>query len=484
MGVCSSGNDAPLANSFVRGSGSASESRPNFITAGGLRKGKWTPEEEDYVAALIEHFESGLLNLVEGTTLRIFLAEKLNCDPMRITKKFTGQDCLGKRVYAAQGPQPRVPLTPAELAVVHKKLERAERRFQTRLEHFDDAEACMLDFDARFAPGNFVVSSPAIDALIMQSRGGKWGRLGEADLAAAASPLPLLLAQQRPAHPAQRPPPAQNLMHPPAPVQRSSSVASDEVASNHPAEAAPTVAESAPEALTAPASGADPLRGSAVAAPAELKPPKHPGFPPQDGYLRAPSPGPAAAAAAPLGEAAAAVEAASPASEPSAAPRPEGPAGYGDYVAAEDPEPSTAEAGKHAAAAASSPAVAQSNADKSSEMDEKENVGGRSPYGPERGASGGASASVTTLRAEGAGLLLGFAQSMSRKSRSWENLPAALDDHRAAAHDKGAEPSSKPAAALMTRKRSSTDVRAAAVEAHEAHKRPAKHDVVIQGDNA
>ncbi len=64
----------------------------------GLRKGKWTLEEEEYASALIENFVSGRLQLAEGTTLRVYLAEKLNCDPMRITKKFTGNDCLGKRV--------------------------------------------------------------------------------------------------------------------------------------------------------------------------------------------------------------------------------------------------------------------------------------------------------------------------------------------------------------------------------------------------
>lgn len=62
------------------------------------RKGKWTLEEEDYVSALISQFDSGCIDIPEGTTLRAYLAEKLNCDPMRITKKFTGQDCLGKRV--------------------------------------------------------------------------------------------------------------------------------------------------------------------------------------------------------------------------------------------------------------------------------------------------------------------------------------------------------------------------------------------------
>lgn len=48
-------------------------------------------EEEEYTAGIINHFTKGLLKLPEGTTLRAYLAEKLNCDPMRITKKFTGK---------------------------------------------------------------------------------------------------------------------------------------------------------------------------------------------------------------------------------------------------------------------------------------------------------------------------------------------------------------------------------------------------------
>ena len=39
----------------------------------------------------------------DGATLRSYLAEKLNCDPMRITKKFTGDLAIGKRVFALRG---------------------------------------------------------------------------------------------------------------------------------------------------------------------------------------------------------------------------------------------------------------------------------------------------------------------------------------------------------------------------------------------
>ncbi len=64
-----------------------------------LRRGKWTLEEETYVARIIQDFNSGFLNAPAGTTLRSYLSEKLQCDPMRITKKFTGDSCIGKRVF-------------------------------------------------------------------------------------------------------------------------------------------------------------------------------------------------------------------------------------------------------------------------------------------------------------------------------------------------------------------------------------------------
>lgn len=68
-----------------------------------LRRGKWTQEEEEYANAVVREFNSGFLDAQAGTTLRIYLSEKLQCDPMRITKKFTGNDSIGKRVFQPCG---------------------------------------------------------------------------------------------------------------------------------------------------------------------------------------------------------------------------------------------------------------------------------------------------------------------------------------------------------------------------------------------
>ena len=67
-----------------------------------LRRGKWTAEEEAYVERVIRDFNGGLLDAAPGTTLRSYLSAKLNCDPMRISKKFVGTNCIGKQVFRRQ----------------------------------------------------------------------------------------------------------------------------------------------------------------------------------------------------------------------------------------------------------------------------------------------------------------------------------------------------------------------------------------------
>jgi hypothetical protein len=63
------------------------------------RRGKWGSEEWAYAQRLVQDFQAGLLPLENGTSLRTLLATALNCDPMRISKKFVGRDCIGKQLY-------------------------------------------------------------------------------------------------------------------------------------------------------------------------------------------------------------------------------------------------------------------------------------------------------------------------------------------------------------------------------------------------
>lgn len=64
------------------------------------RYGKWTDEEECFAVELIKNFKIGKLQDCEiGCMLRSYLARKLLCSPMRISKKFCGSNQLGKQVY-------------------------------------------------------------------------------------------------------------------------------------------------------------------------------------------------------------------------------------------------------------------------------------------------------------------------------------------------------------------------------------------------
>ena len=66
-----------------------------------LRTGKWTPEEEEYAKKVIADFHAGVLRAPPATRLRKYLSEKLNCDPMRISKKFEGELAAGNHNFQA-----------------------------------------------------------------------------------------------------------------------------------------------------------------------------------------------------------------------------------------------------------------------------------------------------------------------------------------------------------------------------------------------
>jgi len=97
-----------------------------------LRRGKWTAEEEAYANRLIQEFKAGLLPLTDGTTLRTFLSKLLNCDPMRISKKFVGSNCIGKQVFRRRTADINR-LTPGQIQQSRNELSELERRFLERV---------------------------------------------------------------------------------------------------------------------------------------------------------------------------------------------------------------------------------------------------------------------------------------------------------------------------------------------------------------
>lgn len=50
-------------------------------------------------ARIIIEFDAGLLDEEPGTGLRQLLAYKLNCEGMRVSKKFCGEASVGKRAF-------------------------------------------------------------------------------------------------------------------------------------------------------------------------------------------------------------------------------------------------------------------------------------------------------------------------------------------------------------------------------------------------
>lgn len=72
----------------------------HFPTEVNRRLGQWTREEEAYAEKVAELFKTGRVpNCPEGTTMRALLADLLNCAPMRVSKKFSGERAIGKCSY-------------------------------------------------------------------------------------------------------------------------------------------------------------------------------------------------------------------------------------------------------------------------------------------------------------------------------------------------------------------------------------------------
>jgi hypothetical protein len=134
-----------------------------------LRRGKWTSEEEAYANRLIQEFKAGLLPLTDGTTLRTFLSKLLNCDPMRISKKFVGSNCIGKQVFRRRTADLNR-LTPEQIQKSRVELSELERRFLERVAQTNRVKSNGVGGANGGPAGNGVASSnPAGGAAIPSS---------------------------------------------------------------------------------------------------------------------------------------------------------------------------------------------------------------------------------------------------------------------------------------------------------------------------
>ena len=84
-----------------------------------------------FVGTLISPFHQNICNFSNThSTLRAYLSDKLHCDPMRITKKFTGSSCIGKRVFH---PAVRCAENAAAIDSAQEELVSLEKRWRKRL---------------------------------------------------------------------------------------------------------------------------------------------------------------------------------------------------------------------------------------------------------------------------------------------------------------------------------------------------------------
>ena len=108
------------------------------------RKGKWSDEEQHYALAIIKFFQDGVLAIAAGSTLRSFLAEKLHCDPMRVSKKLSGTHFAGIEIPKKMGKRTYVPtktiLSASEKNEIYAELTALEAAFVRRIEEDERLE--------------------------------------------------------------------------------------------------------------------------------------------------------------------------------------------------------------------------------------------------------------------------------------------------------------------------------------------------------
>ncbi|GMH93022.1 hypothetical protein TL16_g12513 [Triparma laevis f. inornata] len=97
-----------------------SKIKPNVVTMTPASLATTSPQ---YVEKIIICFTKGTLDAPSGVTLRSYLSEKLNCDPMRISKKLQkGATTIGRRPY----PHQYTPINSNNLSEAEVRMDRIE----------------------------------------------------------------------------------------------------------------------------------------------------------------------------------------------------------------------------------------------------------------------------------------------------------------------------------------------------------------------
>ena len=136
------------------------------------RTGKWTREEEMYAYALVDHFQNGTLSDCDnGDTLRAYVSRKIQCLPMRVSKKFAGL-CIGKNIFVRS----EQPIDMSDLAILreaflismNKKAERDIIRKNKAIAQVIGHTHKKMRFEREFKLKNVDVKGPTSTDLIRQ----------------------------------------------------------------------------------------------------------------------------------------------------------------------------------------------------------------------------------------------------------------------------------------------------------------------------
>jgi hypothetical protein len=102
------------------------------------RFGVWTADEVDYALLLTQYFKAGLfLDIPHNKTIRMWLSERLHCDPMRVSKKFVNTPMLAHKSAYGYHLNTRAlsVITPAQSAFFMHELRVAHRQFLGSIAH-------------------------------------------------------------------------------------------------------------------------------------------------------------------------------------------------------------------------------------------------------------------------------------------------------------------------------------------------------------
>jgi len=98
------------------------------------RNGKWTEEEEKYAEKMIQMFAMGQLceedDDARNQSLRRYLAKKLNCHPMRLTKKFGGRYSFTGRYHRSSALCPSYDSDRQSLVCLQKEFKKKDNLVQ------------------------------------------------------------------------------------------------------------------------------------------------------------------------------------------------------------------------------------------------------------------------------------------------------------------------------------------------------------------